>query len=206
MAMAGILLGVSLLCVYGRLTSAQGCPGMGSPITSKITINNVSGAQTNPLTCGKWPDPWSQDFAAVSASCFDADPDICKKCAKVTGPTGTTLELPIADKCPGCTDGHVDVSPSAALKLGGPEMCCTTNVNGTPTQSQYCPTGEAGKYKIEIVPCSSPKDLPNGPWCPQSPRSDNQDNSPSGSCKKVDLKTNVAGCDSDKPIQQPGSM
>jgi len=145
---ASILLSVAaVLCMYGRLVSSQGtCPGMGAPLPSSyITINNVSAGPVNALSCGNWPDPWTEDFAAVASKCWTTqnpnnDP-MCKMCAKVTGSTGTTLELPILDKCPKC-------DASAALKLGGSMMCCTTNVDGKPTQSQFCPTREKGKYKV----------------------------------------------------------
>ncbi|KAI8581544.1 hypothetical protein K450DRAFT_231820 [Umbelopsis ramanniana AG] len=47
------------------------------------------------------------------------DSPVCGACIEVTGPLGT-VQVTIQDKCPGCGQGSLDLTPSAFNKIGDP--------------------------------------------------------------------------------------
>ncbi|KAF7632305.1 Expansin B [Meloidogyne graminicola] len=71
--------------------------------------------------CGTLIDANNQDLAAISYTQWvggnpNNDP-ICKNiCVKIDY-NGKSIKVPVKDKCPSCTESHVDLSRTAFMKL-----------------------------------------------------------------------------------------
>lgn len=49
---------------------------------------------------------------------MDAVSKYCNRKVKIEGPKGNTIVVKVADACPECDKGHLDLSPGAFGKLG----------------------------------------------------------------------------------------
>lgn len=54
--------------------------------------------------------------AAMNTKDFD-NSNLCGAYVKVNGPNGTSVNVRIVDLCPDCSEGHIDLSPSAFAQL-----------------------------------------------------------------------------------------
>jgi expansin (peptidoglycan-binding protein) len=90
---------------------------IGQQITGSMTYYNDAGYGA----CGTVIDAASQDLVAVSYTWWTtANPNndpVCQGISVQVTYNGTTITVPVKDKCPSCDSGHIDLSQTAFQKL-----------------------------------------------------------------------------------------
>ncbi|MCO6006855.1 RlpA-like double-psi beta-barrel domain-containing protein [Actinoallomurus purpureus] len=114
----GALAGAAILTILGSGTAFADIP-FGQPINGKATWYNDAGYGA----CGTLIDASSQMLAAVSYAYWTtANPNNDPLCSGVSVKVtynGTTITVPVKDKCPSCDSTHVDLSAPAFQRLAG---------------------------------------------------------------------------------------
>ena len=87
---------------------------LGQPESGRATFYAADGSGN----CGYDPSPSDLDVAAMDAPEW-AGSAVCGECVQVTGPNGQVI-VRIVDQCPGCEQGHLDLSQEAFAKIADP--------------------------------------------------------------------------------------
>ncbi len=86
-------------------------PPLGQPENGRATYYAADGSGA----CGFDPSPNDLNVAAMDQSEW-AGSAVCGECVEVTGPKGT-VTVRIVDLCPGCEQGHLDLSQQAFAQI-----------------------------------------------------------------------------------------
>jgi hypothetical protein len=90
---------------------------LGQPMSGKMTWYDTPGLGA----CGEEIDPATQDLVAVSSRWWTTenpnDDPICQAISVQVSYNGTTITVPVKDKCPTCEETHLDLSKSAFAQL-----------------------------------------------------------------------------------------
>jgi expansin (peptidoglycan-binding protein) len=87
---------------------------LGQPEDGRATYYAADGSGN----CGYDPSPGDLDVAAMDGPEW-AGSAVCGECVAVTGPSGS-VTVRIVDQCPGCEQGHLDLSAEAFAKIADP--------------------------------------------------------------------------------------
>lgn len=84
---------------------------LGQPENGRATYYAADGSGN----CGFDPSPNDLDVAAMDAAEWNGSA-VCGECVAITGPNGS-VTVRIVDQCPGCEQGHLDLSQQAFAKI-----------------------------------------------------------------------------------------
>jgi expansin (peptidoglycan-binding protein) len=92
-------------------TSTADLPQSFPPVSGKATYYDADGSGN----CSFPPSPQDLMVAALNTPDYNGSQS-CGGCVKVTGPKGD-VTVRIVDRCPGCAQGHIDLSKEAFGKI-----------------------------------------------------------------------------------------
>ncbi|HEX4223422.1 MAG TPA: cysteine/serine endopeptidase inhibitor [Pseudonocardiaceae bacterium] len=115
-ASSGVLAAVVVVSMAMAGTASADIP-FGQPINGNSTYYNDAGYGA----CGTQIDASSQLLVAVSYTYWTTanpnDDPLCQGVSVQVSYNGTTITVPVEDKCPSCDSGHIDLSQPAFAEL-----------------------------------------------------------------------------------------
>jgi len=112
-AFAFVCLAIVVACSSSASSSGSPQP-LGQPENGRATFYDADGSGA----CGYDPSPNDLDVAAIDAPEWNGSAP-CGECVSITGPNGD-VTVRIVDECPGCEQGHLDLSQEAFAKIADP--------------------------------------------------------------------------------------
>jgi expansin (peptidoglycan-binding protein) len=115
-----VSLSLALACGSSSSSTGAGGPGAGPALGQPESGRATYYAATGDGACGFGPSPNDLDVAAMDAPEWDGS-GVCGECVTATGPSGS-VTVRIVDLCPGCEQGHLDLSQQAFAKIADPSL------------------------------------------------------------------------------------
>lgn len=150
MTLAGAVAVATTMSGTSAMAATASIP-IGQSMTGSMTYYNDAGYGA----CGTTINAATEDLVAVSYQWWTtANPNndpLCQGISVQVTWNGTTITVPVKDKCPSCDAGHIDLSQTAFAKLAPLSVGVVTGitwkfVSGTTPTSKTGPiTGLAGK-------------------------------------------------------------